>query len=244
MRYLITIILCTSCLLGWAQSQDTLFFKPGSSEIDASFFENYTNKWKVTFITKEGKEIPNRIWTDFGQRIELNGKTYLHRVQDLYSPDYKLQDTWINMVELPSLKPWYFSTINPNGGFSYYNFYDDKLIIRSNLNKEAKTNTDTLSLDNAIFDWNLYGMLLTGLDFNEGTIYSMPFYNPVLKQVSDLVVNVVGEETVTDLNNKSYNTWKLMTNQNLTFWITKNAPYVIKLELIMPERGKLVWDIY
>ena len=227
-----------------AQKADTLLVSPGSKYVDGSFLKNYTNKWKVSFIDLEGKETPNRIWTDYGNMIELNGKTYFHRVQDIYSPELTHLDTWVNIVEKSTLKPWQFYSTNASGSNAFYQFSDTKLIISSNKSKEKTQKSDTLSLKQPIFDWNLYGMLLVGLPLEKGAVYKLPYYDSNTKKVTYLIATIEGQEEVINASEKRIKTWKIKCSDGLVFWITKEAPYVIQLELPVPERGKLFWNSY
>lgn len=143
----------------FAQKADTILVEPGSKYVDGSFIENYTNKWQVSFIDMDGNKTPIRIWTDYGEIIELKGSKYLHRVQDIYTSDLIHIDTWINMVEHNTLKPWQFYTTNSSGKNSFYKFSDNELIINSNINKDKTQKLDSINIKKPIFDWNLYGIL-------------------------------------------------------------------------------------
>lgn len=226
------------------QKRDTILVEFNSKILNSSIFEPYTNKWKVTFMSLDGKQSPNRIWTDYSQILNIGDKSYLLRVQDLYSPEMKLQNTWINRVELPSLKPIHFSTFTPSGGFSFFEFSDEIIYSCSNLNKEHQIRHDTTSIDGGAYDWNLYGILLAALPFNQNKVYQIPYFDTNVLEVKNLFAYVNGAETVLKLDGKKVDTWKIVTNKNLVFWLTKSPPYVIKLELDVPGKGKLVWDLY
>ena len=64
--------------------KDTLLVLPSNNIIDGTIIKPYTNKWKVTLIKPNGEKVPNKIWTDYGQIIDLGDKKYFHRVQNLY----------------------------------------------------------------------------------------------------------------------------------------------------------------
>ncbi|WP_298902557.1 hypothetical protein [uncultured Psychroserpens sp.] len=233
-----------ACLNITAQKIDTLLVEPGSKYIDGSFLKNYTNKWKVSFIDLQGKKTPNKVWTDYGEMVELGGKTYFHRVQDIYSPDLVHIDTWVNMVEKSTLKPWQFYSTNASGSNTFYQFSDTELVINSNKNEEKVQKSDTISLKKPVFDWNLYGMLLVGLPLEKEAIYKFPYYDANTKKLAYLVATIEGEEEVINANEKRIKTWKIKCSDGLVFWVTKAAPYVIQLELPVPERGKLFWNSY
>ncbi len=238
-------VLVFSFLALWNSTKaqpDTLEINYGSDLLSGEFIKDYTNKWKVTFIDALGNSTPNKIWTDYGQVIKLDGKKYFHRVQDLYDPNMNLQDTWINMVEHKSLVPVSFSTLNPSGGFLHYQFDGDKITGRTNKIKEGEVTEINIELEEKIYDWNLYGMLLVGLPLEEGLVAKMPFYAEQLKGLNWITVSVEDEIQMNLPNGKTTQTWKVNTDQGLTFWLSKEEPYVIRLELQLQNDARLVWE--
>lgn len=230
--------------LSYAQ-QDTLVITPESKLIDGTIIQPYTNKWKVTVVTADGKEIPNKIWTDYGQVIELKGKKYFHRVQDLYSPNMELIDTWINMVECETLIPISFSTLNPKGGFSYYQFDGNQIAVNSNLNEDRKTTEVNLELAAPIYDWNLYGMLLVGLPFEKGLVAKIPYCDGKSNDIKWVVTIIKGKEELKMPDGKTVTAWKVATTskQKLNFWLSKSPPYVLKLDLELQNNARLIWEM-
>ena len=242
-KWNLCILLLFGCINhSFAQQGDTLRVDVGNSLIDGSFINDYTNKWNVYVVDAQGNEVLNRIWTDYGQLMELNGTTYLHRVQDLYAPDHSLADTWINMVEHKTLKPQKFYSIQPTGRMAYFNFYDDSVSFINNLTSpDLSFSSGVTNLVAPVFDWNLYGFLLVGLPFEEGAVYALPFWSAQTQQVQTLIAEVHGKEVITALSGRKMETTKISTNQGLVFWLSKEAPYVLWLELSLPNGSKLVW---
>ncbi len=242
-RYIASLLLLFLTYAVQAQS-DTLVLKPGNKLIDGTIIKPYTNKWKVTYFDAQGKAVPNKIWTDYGQIIKLDGKQYFHRVQDLYNPKMNLLVTWINMVELKTLIPVSFSTISPSGGFSHYQFDGNHIVgSANNLSKELEVTSIDKTLEESVYDWNLYGMLLIGLPLKVNLIVKLPFANTPSGELKWLVAHVTGKVQLPLPDNKTIATWKVNTNQNLTFWLSENAPYVIKLEAYLPNNTKMVWEM-
>lgn len=239
-----TIWLCIATFLSITVfgQKDTLVISYGDERLNGKFLTNYTNKWKVTFVNADGSTIPNRIWTDYGNIIELDNKSYLHRVQDLYDPQMNLQDTWINMVEQKTLAPQIFTSISPNGTHRHYKFNGNNISGKVKQPNEEAIATDT-TFNQGVYDWNLYGMLLVGLPLAEGLIARIPIYSAQTNGLDWLTANVVGREDAQLDNSKSISTWKVITDKSLTFWLTKSAPYVIKLELQLPNDTKLIWEM-
>lgn len=236
-----SLLICS--LLGYTQ-EDPIIIRPGDKLINGQKIKPYTNKWKVSFINAEGVSTPNKIWTDYGQIIELNDGNYFHRVQDLYDPQMNLQDTWINMVELNTLKPVSYTSIKPDGQYAHYQFDGDKITGSSNQNPENRKVDIDVQLKESVFDWNLYGMLLIGLPMKERLNVKIPFYSVQANDLSWLTAKVIGNETLKLLDGNTMNVWKVNTDKGLTFWLSESAPYVIKLELKLQNDAKLLWEVF
>jgi hypothetical protein len=222
--------------------QDTLLITPESSLIDGTIIRPYTNKWKVTYVTAEGKSVPNKIWTDYGQVIALEGQHYFHRVQDLYDPQMNLLDTWINRVDHRTLVPVSSSTFKPTGMFSHVQFEGTTASLQTNMRSADSTVTKgEMVYDRKVYDWSLYGMLLVGLPFEEDLIAKMPILGA--DSLQWLHVHIRKREALLLPDDRKVNTWKVETNQQLTFWISESTPYVIKLILNLPNGAKLVWEM-
>lgn len=224
--------------------QDTLVLTPESGLINGAIIEGYINKWRVTLISEDGKETPNKTWTDYGQIIELDGKNYFHRVQDLYDPEMNLIDTWINMVEHKSLLPVSNSTLNPTGGYLNIQFDGNSAKGITNQVEKGEVTEFNVAFEDKVYDRNLYGMLLVGLPLKKGLIAKLPYYDLQSNSQQWLALSVTTKESLTLPDDKKVITWKVETNNNLTFWISKSAPYVIKLESYRPDKSKLVWEMF
>ncbi len=240
-RILLVLVFLLLRIQTWAQ-KDTVVVNFDSGILNGKLIRDYTNTWKVTYVDAQGKETPNKIWTDYGQVIKLDGKSYFHRVQDLYDPNMNLQDTWINMVEHESLIPVSFSTLNPKGGFLYYQFEGNKIRGSTNQVKEGEVTEIDIELEEQVYDWNLYGMLLVGLPMQKGFVAKIPFYAQQSGGLNWMTVSVIDTEALTLPDGENIQTWKVATDQRLTFWLSRDAPYVIKLELQLQNNSKLVWE--
>lgn len=222
--------------------QDTLYVKTASNIIDGSFIEPYTNKWQVSEIDASGSKSVVRVWTDYVQVLELDGVIYLHRIQDLYSPNLEFQESWINIVAKENLLPKRFSLHNTTGRLLNINFNIDKLAVQDNSNQQS-FEPEIINLPEVVYDWNLYGMLLVGLPFHAGDIYKIPFWSQSQRSVDHVVATINGKKTIKTLFNKSILARKISTNKGLTFWLIKEKPYIIQIELQQPNGSILLWEM-
>ena len=245
MRYSILLLFIISVVFPIASySQKVIPVKPGSALMDGSFIVAYTNKWKVVVENADGSSQDALIWTDYAQLMTVDGKKYLHRVQDLYSPSYNLVDTWINMVEHKTLKPWQFQAVNPEGSVSFLEFLEKSIVSNSNRNQNIDMKMDTVDISNSLFDWNLYGMLLVGLPFEIGSTYALPVWLPGSDQEGTVKATRESKKTISTLSNETIETVKVSTDKGLTFWLTKKAPYVIQLQLDQQNGARRMWYMF
>ncbi|WP_340075904.1 hypothetical protein [Leptobacterium sp. I13] len=204
----------------------------------------YSNKWKVYIVDKDGNETFQRVWTDYMQAIELNGKTYMSRTQELYSPEMELQEIWTNLFEREAMHPLKSAQLRMNGSHTYISFNENEVATSiKQPNEEAVSKTHTF--DQALYDWSLYGILLSGAPMKKGWTAAVPVYTPQSPEETYwLEMEVVDREKVTTDNGKQMNTWKVLTNTGLIFWLSEKAPYVIQLELQLQNDSKMVWRMY
>ncbi len=225
-------------------AQDTLLVQPEKQFIDGSFIESYTNRWKVFVTDSTGNENLVRIWFDYAQILEQDGVNYIHRVQDLYNPQYELEATWINVIEHKTLLPKRFSSHTSTGNLSLLDFRKDKIISSSNQNKGQKFETNIYEINESVYDWNLYGILLAGLSFESDAVFRVPFWDQKAKKVGSIIAEVDGSETVSTISGEEIATLKFYTDKRLTFWLTKTKPYVIQLKLEMTNGSIMTWKMF
>lgn len=233
------MVLVIICQTGHGQT-------PGSDMskiINGKHLKPYSNKWKMYSVDGEGKETLVTIWTDYAQLIELDGKTYVSRIQELYNPDMSLRELWTNLFEHETLLPYRASQFKTSGDYTYTEFGTDKTTHSTKTASQEAVKVDYSAAGN--YDWSMYGVLLSGLPFKKGEAYHIPVFSQQSKEgKGTIVATVVGQETVRDDNQKNHGTWKVNTNVGLTFWVTKKAPYVIQLSYPTQNGGKMIWRMY
>ena len=57
-----------------------------------------------------------------------------------------------------------------------------------------------------------------------------------------LTATPVKKEHIQTLSGDEYFTQKITTDQGLTFWLIKEKPYVIQLELALPNGSTMLWE--
>ncbi|HAS43799.1 MAG TPA: hypothetical protein DCS93_25180 [Microscillaceae bacterium] len=213
-------------------------------EVDGRFIKPYTNQWKTTRVDSNGKKtLVYKLWTDYGQVIELDGVKYFHRVQDLYNASGQIVDSWTNLVEHRTLLPKMTQRISPTGRFMHVVFSPDKIQGRiPKAPQGIESTTVNIALRQPLYDWTLYGMLLVGLPLKPQAQYTLPCINLFTGKEIQLEATVKNKETVVGAKGKKLKAWRVETNQNMVFWLSKKAPYVIRLEYTVGS-AVLVWEM-
>ncbi|MEM8508111.1 MAG: hypothetical protein AAF717_09795 [Bacteroidota bacterium] len=244
MRAILRIFLLFSVLSLSGQKGGNTIVEIDPDNVDGDFLAPYSNKWQAFLVDSLGREQLNLYWTDYAQLINFKGEKCFHRVQELYTPDYNHRETWINMVELPSMKPRFFQVFKASGQVMAVTFNGDKVRVASNQNERHVLETKEYKVAALCYDWNLYGLLLVALPFETGKRYALPFFDQTIGEMTTLQAKVGPQETITNLKGDPFDVWKITTNQNLTFWIRKEPPYVMQTELYYPNGTKLLWKTY
>ena len=241
LKTLILSLLITTSALAQGTAID---ITASSNIITGDHFKPYSNKWKMYAQDAQGNETIIRIWTDYAQTISLNGKKYVSRIQELYDANMQLVDLWTNLFEHKTLLPYRASQFKTNGNHLYLEFDGDE-VKSSTKAGNADAVLKTHKMTQPVYDWTMYGVLLSGLPFKKGQAYNLPIFSQQSPTgQGTLVATVEDKEMIKDDNGKSYSTWKISTNVGLVFWVTKKAPYVIQLTSPGQNGGQTIWRIF
>jgi hypothetical protein len=221
---------------------DTLF--AGSSQISGSSMKPYTNNWKVTLTTPKGDKRFFQVWTDYSQKMDLNGKTFIHRIQDIYDANGNFLRSQMNFVDEKTLLP-VRGSLTFNNGTNYYFEFNGKHVtgnykIKTDTSQEIKYDT---TFSRTVYDWTLYGILLAGLPLKVDFHTVMPIYEYPNPTDGWLKVDVNKKEMIDARNRGKISAFKVETNQNMIFYIIKEPPYVLKLIYTTPKGAILTWDM-
>jgi len=238
-KLLLFFVLCVCVQQAFAQLAQASLYK-----VNGSFIRPYTNQWKTTRVDSNGnKTLVYKLWTDYGQVIEIDGVKYFHRVQDLYNASGQIVDSWTNLVVHRTLLPKMTQRLSPTGKFMHVVFNPGKIQGRKPKASQGIESTPiNIDLQQPLYDWTLYGMLLVGLPLEPNTHHTLPCINLFTGKEIQLKTTIKTKETVTGAKGKKLKAWRVETNQNMVFWLTKKAPYVIRLEYKVGN-AVLVWEM-
>ena len=232
-----------------SQSPQPQVLKLGDPTIDGSFLKPYKNAWKVVYAFPGKEPFLVGTWTDELTAVEVGGRHLLKRTQMADYAKYNIVSTYVNVFDPKTMAPVSMDfKRSDTGEWAHRDFEGARVKFRrGDSGEESKTQSGQLDLKEAIFDYNggMYGVLLAALPIKEGFKATLPTLSEDRDELERVTVTVGKQELVDAGPGKQVMAWPVDTEGNYAngshsiFWITKDAPYVIKLVTVIPT-GKWV----
>ncbi len=216
--------------------------------MDGSFLKPYKNAWKVVYAFPGKEPFLVGTWTDELAAVEINGRHLLKRSQMADYAKYNIVTTYVNVFDPKTVAPVYMDfKRSDTGEWAHRDF--DKALVKYRRGKSGDDKTSEaaeLVLKESVFDYNggMYGVLLAALPLKVSKLH----FPRSRKTATSWTGSPLrwGKQELTDAGpGKQVMAWPIDTEGNYankshsTFWVTKEAPYVIKLVTTIPT-GKWV----
>jgi len=248
--YRIPVFLVLSVLissLAMAQTDDTVKVVPGDGTLDGSFIVSYTNSWKMIHVSVDGDSSIAGTWTDSVAVFKRDGRTVLERFQVVYKPTGEERVHIHDVVDHKSLEPIEGELRTANGAYNMLRFAGRHVTGEINGPEIDPVAIDTL-LDQAAYDFNIYGTLLLGFPFEQGYRAKFPIVEIHQKEnypYLSWVPMTVGDEATTEAGHLGERRTRTVTTNGsdgeLKFSLSKEPPYVIKLVRTLPDSSLMIW---
>ena len=210
---------------------------PGNGVVDGSFLVPYRNAWLLTQTSASGEESLLGKWTDELRFDPEKGSQVMTRVQRFPTPMGYL--TLTNKFHRNDLIPLTREIRNDEGGVLQMLEFTGKAL---QAKVPGQAEAMDIDLGRPVYDWFLYGMLLAGFPLAEGYTAQFPVVGQNLKMAMRRM-EVLGRETVEGPANKPYPCWKVRSDDGLTFWISKQAPYILRVHSKRPDGSQRHWAL-
>ena len=219
----------------------------GDPQVDGSFLKPYKNVWKVTYALPGKEPFLVGTWTDELSAIELTGRRLLKRTQVANYAKYGVASTSINVFEPKTMAPLHGEFKRSDTGEWAEREFSGATVTyrRRKSSEETKDDTGQLRMNEPVFDYNggMYGVLLAAFPLQEGFSATFPTLAEDRDEFEQLTFTVRKEEMVDAGPGKQVMAWpveiddspKSPKGSHSIFWISKDAPYVIKLVTIIPS---------
>jgi len=221
--------------------------------VDGSSLQPYTNLWKLTVTTPAGKTITMGAWTDELKWVEVDGKKFLQRTQIAAFSQGRATST-VNVFDPKNMAPIRSDWRSLDGGFNHREF--DPAAVKYRHTGQTPNGPPDLShitegvqkLDVPVFDFygGMYGLLLAAMPLRAGFTGTIPSIDENSDTQSWVPFAVTAQERVAAGAGKSVEAWVVESETNLgamKFWISKDAPYIIRLTYKGPNGNFWSYDI-
>jgi hypothetical protein len=216
----------------------------GDSIVDGSFLKPYKNAWKVVYAFPGKDSFLVGTWTDELAAMDVKGRHLLKRTQMADYAKYNIVTTYVNVFDPKTMAPVSMDFKRSDTGEWAHRDFDSARVKyrRGSSADETKNDAGQLEMKEPVFDYNggMYGVLLAALPLKEGFKATFPTLSEDRDELDWITVAVGKQELVDAGPGKQVMAWPVDTEGNYAnkshsiFWITKEAPYVIKLVTTIP----------
>ena len=213
------------------------------SSVSGSFLRPYTNRWRF-FIEKPGSApVEAGTWSDRMETTTYRGRPALKRTQVAeYKKGPRL--TFVNVFDPGSMASLTFDYVRGDTGETRHLEIDGKTVsFRRQPGTGGEPAQDYVArVDRRIVDYydGLYGILLDAFPLREGYEVEFAAFDTDRACLDWVHLGVSGRETVPAGEGRTAETWVVHVETKLygtsTWWLTRQAPYVIKARLVLAEK--------
>jgi hypothetical protein len=243
----LSMALVLSFSLAQSPSPSPITIKPADSVADGSILKPYKNAWKVMYAFPGKDPFLVGTWSDELSEIEIDCRHLLKRSQVATYSKYHITSTNINVFDPKTVAPVYTEFQRSDSGEWARRDFAGAVVKYRRGKSPDKTDSETgeLKMDVPIFDYHggMYGVLLATLPLKEGFVGTIPTLSEDGNKFQWVTFAVGKQESVEAGPSKQVMAWPVEIDEpdqsHSIFWLSKDAPYVIKLVNIIPK-GKWV----
>jgi Protein of unknown function (DUF3108) len=216
----------------------------GDVGITGSHLKPYTNLWKFTERKPGGAAEETGTWSDLMENTVYKGQVAMKRTQIANYDKKGVKLTFVSVFDPKTMKPFSFDySRSDNGSVRHVEFESGSVICRHTDSTGAKPQEAKVKLDRNVFDFygGMYGVLISALPLADGYTAEIAAFDADKMAIDWVPVRVKGRQTVDAGAGKTAETWVVETPTKfygrLTWWVTKEPPYVVKSVVEVPKSG-------
>jgi hypothetical protein len=230
----------------WAAEPAAVAIRMGDGTVDGSILKPYSNVWLYTLTDKDGRVIPQGMWSDHLQMTKVDGRPAWLRVQGTTFVNGRTSST-LNVFDPVTLQPFSSRQQGVNGKTQTRTFTGAHLKSEraEQLGGPAVTSEVDLGVTPYDFNGGMYGMILATLPLRAGLSGAFATVEESEDKAAVDTFKVLGQEDMSAGALGTRKTWKVVSERpgqyRMTFWLIKTAPYIIKLEYAHAA-SPMIWD--
>lgn len=217
----------------------------GDPSVSGAFLKPYTNRWTFSIEKPGSAPVEAGVWSDRMEATTYRGRPALKRTQ---VAEYKkgIRITFVNVFDPASMASLSFDYERSDTGETRHLEVDDKTLT---FRRQPGTGGDepqdyVAHLDRRILDYydGLYGILVDAFPLKEGYETEFAAFDTDRARVDWVHLKVTGREAVPAGEGRRADTWVVQIRTELygssTWWVTREAPFVIKAQLVLGEKNE------
>ena len=226
-----------------ADAQDARRVEGGDAAVDGTFLRPYTNRWTFSIERPGSAPVEAGVWTDAMESVSYRGRPALKRTQ---VAEYKkgIRITFVDVFDPKSMALHVFDYTRSDNGESRHLESEDRTI---RFERKPGTGDDfaqdyVATVEHRVLDFydGMYGILVDAFPLREGYEVDFSGFDTDRAAVDWIHLRVTGRETVPAGKGKTADTWVVQIETKLygssTWWLSREAPYVIQATLVLPEK--------
>jgi len=233
-------------IVGFAQTTETKKVSVGDPVVSGSFIRPYKNLWRLTYTKPTGESMAAATWSDEVEEITVESRRLFKRTQiaKYVNGGYS---TLINVFDPRIFAPVSRDFRRKNGMFNHIDFVPGSISFQRADAPGTDVKQGTVKLDTAVYDFygGLYGLLIDGFPLKAGYSATFPSLDEGTDNIRPATFKVLREEMVEAGPGKQVKAWVVVCEDDgmMTFWLTKEAPYIIKLVYVNQQGIKSTYSM-
>ena len=221
----------------------------GDPSVSGEALRPYTNLWEFTQQRPGGEPVVVGRWSDALEATTFEGRPAWKRTQLAKYTKNGNTIRFVDVFDRRTMEPYTFDySRTSDGNTRHIDFRHERVAFRQTEKTGAPTEEKKATLDRRVFNfYGLYGVLVSALPLREGFRAEIPALDTDTMAIDWVPVRVAGRQTVDAGPGKTADAWVVETPTKLygkmTWWVTKNPPYVIKAVLEIPSNENGSRDI-
>ncbi len=220
----------------------------GDADVDGSFIQPYTSTFKLTRKSADGKISEAGRWTSDVKIVERGGKKLLRTQVVKYSKDGAKEFERLHLTDQKTLAPHVLHQTVGGQTTYHLDITGSKIRLTALLTAEAPPLTGESVLEEAPFDLSLFGLLLASFPLRQGYKADFPIFGQASTSSPSFLLAwetmSVGAKEKVQVGEREVEAWPVTTTlRPWTVWVTKEAPYEVKIVQRLSDGSEMVSEI-